>query len=104
MINKNLHEFKNWIAEQKELSDFFNVGMGKEDPNEKYVGNAVRSKVSDRKLLERIETEDDPEACVAEFLEEGGTLLEVDGKRVLIEVESGTFYIPRFCVKVQKTI
>lgn len=102
-MSKNLHEFKKWITEQKELSDFFNVGMGKEDPNEKYVGSALRSKVGERKLLERIETEDDPETCVYEFIEDGGTLLAVEGKKVLVEVESGTFYVPRFCVKVQKT-
>src|SRR5688572_18497240 len=96
----SLRDFKNWIAEQKDLSEFFNIGREIEDPNEKYVGKAVRPKVGEQKMLERIETEDDPESVVREFAEEGGTILAVDGKRVQIEVESGTFFLPRFCVKI----
>lgn len=98
----SVSDFKKWISEQKDLSDFFNIGLDKEDPKEKYIGNGVRSKVGEKKLLERIETEDDHETVVREFLEDGGTLLSIEPKKVQIEVESGTFYIPRFCVKVQK--
>lgn len=98
----SLHNFKNWLAEQKDLSDFFNIGLD-ENPNDKYVGKEVRSKVGDKKLLDRIETEDDPETLVQEFLEEGGTILAVEDKRVQIEVDSGSFYIPRFCVKIIKS-
>lgn len=98
----SLRDFKKWIAEQKDLSEFFNVGLDKEDPNDQYIGNAVRSKVGEKKLLERIETEDDPDTLVREFLEDGGTVLQLETKRVQIEVESGSFYVPRFCVKIQK--
>lgn len=98
----SVHDFKNWLAGQKDLSDFFNIGLDKEDPYERYIGKEVRTKVSEQKLLEKIETEDDAEMCVAEFVENGGTVVMVEGKKVQIEVESGTFYLPRFCVKIQK--
>ena len=98
----SLQDFKNWIAEQKDLSNFFNVGGDQENPYDKYVGNAVKSKVGKNKLMERIESEDDCEMLVDEFLEEGGTILAVEEKRIHIEVDSGEFYIPRFCVKIVK--
>jgi hypothetical protein len=98
----SLHEFKKWFSEQKDMSNFFNIGLDREDPNDKFIGKEVKSKVSDQKLLERIETEDDPDILVAEFLETGGTILAVEEKKVHVEVESGTFFIPRFCVKVKK--
>jgi hypothetical protein len=98
----SLHEFKSWLCEQKDLSDFFNIGLGKEDPYERFIGKEVRTKVGEQKLLERIETEEDADVLVSEFIENGGTILTVEDKRVQIEVESGSFFIPRFCVKIQK--
>jgi hypothetical protein len=98
----SLHDFKNWLVEQKDLSEFFNIGMDREDPYEKYIGKEVRTKVSEQKLLERIETEDDAEIVVAEFAENGGAVLSVEEKRIQIEVDSGTFFLPRFCVKIMK--
>jgi transcription antitermination factor NusG len=98
----SLHDFKNWLAGQKDLSDFFNIGLDKEDPYERFIGKEVQPKVSEQKILERIETEDDPEIIVSEFMDTGGTILTVDGKKVQIEVDSGTFFLPRFCVRVLK--
>jgi hypothetical protein len=100
----SLHDFKKWFSEQKDLSEFFNISMDKEDPLDKYIGCAARSKVGEEKLLERIETEDDPATLVTEFLDSGGTIMCFEGKKVQIEVDSGTFFIPRFCVKVQKDL
>lgn len=104
MNNKpmSLQGFENWFSEQKDMKDFFNVNRNVEDPNEKYIGNHCRSKVSEQKLLQKIETEDEAEVLVNEFLEEGGTVLIIEGKRIQIEVESGTFSVPLFCVKVRK--
>lgn len=100
----SLKDFKNWMTNQPELTEFFNIGMGKdEDPNEKYIGKGVKAKVSTEKLREKIETEDDADELIEEFIEEGGTVLTVEGKKVQIEVESGTFYLPRFCVKIHKS-
>lgn len=102
----SLQDFKNWISEQKDLSSFFNIGLDKDQEKdsryEKYVGKTIGSKVGKSKLLERIESDGDCEALVDEFLEEGGTILSVNEKKVLVEVESGEFHIPRFCVKIVK--
>ena len=98
----SLQDFKNWIAEQKDLSSFFNIGADQESPYDKYVGKAVRSKVGKSKLMEKIDSENDAETMIDEFIEEGGTILTVEAKRVQIEVESGVFYLPRFCVKIVK--
>lgn len=98
----SLHDFKNWLAGQKGMSEFFSLNIDSEDPNEKYIGCIAKTKVSEQKLMEKIETEDNPEILVREFVEEGGSVLGVEGKKVLIEVESGIFYIPKFCVKIRK--
>ncbi len=104
MMNKplSISDFKNWLSEQQGMSEFFNIGKGSEDPDEQYIGHEVRSKVSEQKLLEKIETDEDAEQLVQEFLTEGGTVLAIEGKRVTVEVESGEFVIPRFCVKIKK--
>ena len=95
-------DFKNWLSEQNDASEFFR-GQIPTDPNEKYVGMSVRAKVSRKKLLEKIETEDDAaEQLVYEFTTEGGLILSVEPKSVQIQVESGEFCIPRFCVKIIK--
>ena len=105
MSNKpmSLNEFKNWLSGQDELGSF-NVNRFRfvEDESEKLVGKFCRSKVSEKKLLERVETDEDAEGIIQEFLESGGSVLAVEGKKVQIEVESGTFTVPRFCVKIKK--
>ena len=103
MDNKylSINDFKNWLSEHKDSSDFF-FGQTPSDPNEKYIGNAVRAKVSSKKLLEKIETDDSAKNLIKEFVKDGGSILGVEPKRVLIETESGEFYLPRFCVKIIK--
>ena len=100
----SLKEFKNWLSDQKDLGDFFNINRDNciEDENEKYIGKECRSKVSEQKLIEKIETDQDAEEMVREFFEEGGSVLSIEGKKVQIETESGSFYLPRFCVKIKK--
>lgn len=98
----SLQDFKDWMSEQKDLSNFFNIGIDPESPYDKYIGKSIQSKVSKNKLMERIETDGDAETLVDEFLEEGGVLLSVEEKKVLVETESGEFYLPRFCVKITK--
>lgn len=100
----SLNEFKNWLSSQDDLGNVFNISRDKivEEEGEQYVGKKCRSKVSEQKLLDRIETDEDAEGLVREFLEEGGIVLGVEGKKFQIEVDSGTFALPRFCVKVKK--
>lgn len=97
----SINDFKNWLSEEQDLSQFFNIGMEPEDPTQKYVGRAVKSKVGQSKLLERIVTDDDENALVEEFIEDGGTVLAMEGRNIQIEVESGEFSVPRFCVKIK---
>lgn len=97
----SIKEFKNWLSTLKDSTESFSIRREQEDPNDTLVGKKVRSKVSEEKLLERIETEDDPVQLIQEFLESGGTVLVIEGKRVHVEVESGEFSIPRFCVKIR---
>jgi hypothetical protein len=99
----SLPDFKNWLCEQKDLSEFFNISRDSETAGEEFIGRAVRSKVSEKKLMERIETDEDAISLVQEFLEDGGTIVSVDDKKYQIEVQAGSFYIPKFCVKVKKS-
>ena len=98
----SLNDFKNWLSEQQGMSEFFNISKDPEDPNERFVGKEVRPKVSEGKLLERIKTEEDAEQLVQEFIEDGGVVLSIEGKKVNIQVESGEFALPRFCVRIRK--
>ena len=94
--------FKKWIAGQKDLSDFCKLGLDKEDPDEQFVGRRAETAVSENKLLQKVQTEEDPVSIIFEFIENGGIVQGFEGKKVQIEVESGTFMVPRFCVKIQK--
>lgn len=91
-------DFKNWLSEQHGMTEFFSL----RSPEEELVGKKVRSRVSENKLLEKIETDFDPVCVVQEFVEGGGEISAVDGKRYQIEVESGNFTVPRLYVKVKK--
>lgn len=101
----SLQDFKTWLDGQKDLSEFFNLGLDREGPNDKFIGSEVRTKVGEQKLLERMETDnaEDIQVLAREFVEDGGTVLAIDGKKIQIEVDSGSFYIPRFCVKIRKS-
>lgn len=99
----SLKEFKDWLSSHQDgLSEFFSINREQMDEQDEFVGKEVKAKVGEEKLLERIETEDDPVQLVQEFLESGGTILSVEGKRFSIEVESGEFTIPRFCTRIIK--
>ena len=94
----SLSDFKNWFSEQQGMSDFFEIS----NAEDKYVGNRVRPKVSEEKMLERIETDDDADQLIQEFIEEGGVVTGVEGKQIYIETSSGEFSLPRFCVKIRR--
>ena len=85
----NLSDFKKWMEHQQDA---------KAKPN--MVGLQVESKVTLKKLLSRIEVQDgEIEEIAKEFKKNGGTISEVDGHNVLIEVDSGTFIVHRMYVK-----
>lgn len=97
----SLYEFKDWMSKQQDLSNFF--GVDRSEERHEYVGEQAYAKVGKSKFLSKMASEDDPENIVDEFFEEGGTVVDVDGKTIMIEVSCGTFQIPRFCVKIKRT-
>lgn len=103
MTNRPLsvQAFKEWMSEQKDLTDFFNIGLDKEEDDN--VGKVAKAKVNENVLAKKIETDDDVSSLIHEFVENGGTIIDVQDKKVQIEVESGTFTLPIFCIKIQKS-
>ena len=89
----NLDDFKKWINEQKfkDKSD---------EKISKLIGLQVESKLKQKRLAKHIEShEGDLDDITIEFCEYGGCILEVNNHSFLIEVDSGTFNIPRCFVK-----
>jgi hypothetical protein len=77
--------------------------LDRHDETEELVGKFVKARAPENKLLEKIECDsDDPLSIIEEFLRDGGTVLEVQGRKFLIEVDSGSFLLPRFCVKIKR--
>lgn len=104
MLNKthSVNDFKKWLSSQKDLSEFFSIDTNDQENSEELIGVQVVSKVNEKKLLRRIETDDDPETLVKEFLEEGGSVVAVDEQMIEIEVSSGSLTLPKFYVKVRR--
>lgn len=83
--NFSLEDFKKWMMEQQDAPSTKN-----------FVGTEVISKVSLRRLKDQMHPEDGELDDLAEaFKEEGGTVMDVDGKTFIVEVNCGTFSIPR---------
>ena len=96
-----INEFKDWLSKQKDLSEFFNITEEEVKTKYDFVDKEVSSKVGMKKLLERINPkEGDAEVLVEDLIENGGVIRGAKGKDLLIEVSSGSFYIPRFCIKI----
>lgn len=88
-------DFKEWMGQQQD----------KPIPkrNKQYIGQIVESKLSLKRLVKRMEVEEgDLEEMAKEFRRHGGTILDIDDNlNLLVEVDSGTFRIPKFFVKKQ---
>lgn len=100
MNPNDLNDFKNWLSQNHEgLSNLFNTSEDKTSSN--LIGKTAVAKVSLRKILERIECEEEAIDLADEFMEHGGTITDVQGKNLQIEVSGGIFLIPRFCVSLK---
>lgn len=96
-------EFKKWMEGQNGLSAFSNISERVFEPVPDFIGKEAIAKVSRNKILQKIKSENDsidPEDLVDDFMENGGLILSIKGKNLYIESSSGSFYLPRFCVKV----
>jgi len=92
--NLSLDDFKKWMEEQEQT-----VPPEAEEALAN-TGYDVQSKIPLKRLRTRIEIEegDEQEIC-ADFLENGGTVIDTDNKRLMIEVSCGSFSIHRMYVE-----
>lgn len=107
MTRKNpsfsVSDFRDYMARNAELSSYFGLNETAPDPRDELIGRSVRARVSTQKLAQRIRPEaGDADALIADLVEDGGTILGVDGAELLIDVSCGSFYVPRFCVRLVK--
>ena len=97
----NFNEFKDWFTKQGDVEEFFEIDKENDNPLSKFVGHDTTSKVSKNKLLETIESASGDEVeLIDEFYQDGGVITDVNGKNLCIKTNSGSFELPRFCVKV----
>ena len=94
MSKLSLDDFKRWM---KSNSKTFQT---EQLPN-RLVGLKVESKVSVSKIYSKMTTEDlgSEEEIAEDFVKNGGKIADVDGKSLLIEVESGSFFINRCYIR-----
>jgi hypothetical protein len=99
----SIYQFKKWLDENESGLPTLNLNKIETDID-KTLGSPVHPKVSDSKILERMEDMDGAkkEVFLAEFKSNAATVLKSYGKRVTVLTESGTFSIPRFCVNIEK--
>lgn len=84
----NLSHFRKWMHNQNESKSRNNI-----------VGLQVESKIPYKKLISRIETDDDIVEVAKHFKKHGGIINEVDGHHLKITTDKGTFTIHRMYIK-----
>ena len=98
----SIYQFKKWLDENESWLPTLNLNKIETDVD-KTLGSPVYPKVSDSKILERMDDMNGAkkEVFLTEF-KSAATVLKSYGKRVTVLTESGTFSIPRFCVNIEK--
>jgi len=86
----NISDFKRWMKEQPDVPS-----------HSPFIGVYVESKLSPKRLVGKAEVEDDSsiDDLVEDFSENGGIVTDVNGHWFTIQVDSGTFTVPRMYVK-----
>jgi len=93
----SLDEFKRWIKDHKEQPE---TKIERPHSDNALIGLQVESKADFRKLIHKPECEEDEKRSLAqEFLENGGTIAEVNDKQFVIEVSGGRFSLHRCYVR-----
>ena len=91
--NFTLSHFKKWMGEQKGYTDH-------QKKLHHIIGTKVEAKVPSCKLVQVSSTEEgDLTELIVSFQESGGVVTDIDGKNFLVEVDIGTFYVPRQYVR-----
>jgi hypothetical protein len=89
----SFHDFKKWML--KNATNEFHIQSHK-----KGIGVEVEPKVGLKKLLNRMQAEEGSVLEMArDFRTNGGQIVEIDDPLVMVEVSSGTFIIPRTCIR-----
>ena len=92
----NPDDFKKWVEEHAQQ---FDTKLSKKSV---IIGTLVESKISPKKLMSSIDVQEgDIKSICKTFFREGGTVKEIDGNDVLIEVKEGTFIINEKSVRIQ---
>lgn len=91
----SLNDFRKWMS--KQADDPIPATNHKKD----LVGLRVESKISSKRLANRIDLQDgDLHEAIKDFHRNGGTVVERDGSMILIETDSGaTFFVPKCYVR-----
>lgn len=85
-------DFKQWLQQQGSFSAAI--------PRANLMGLSVYSATPKRKLAPHMcVREGTLEELVIDFSKHGGTVIDIDGKHVVIEVKSGSFSIPECCIR-----
>lgn len=93
----SLNDFKRWMASQKHQTP-------ESARKSRLVGAFAESKIGAKRLLNHMTVEEGEAAELArDFRRYGGTVREVDrDSNLLIEVESGSFRVPKFFCRVSQ--
>ena len=87
----NMGDFKKWIKQDPD-----SLEMKRPSPK----GLVVESKVARKVLIRHMTTEDGTAKEMArDFVENGGTISDIDSTNFLIEVDTGSFFVPRRYVR-----
>lgn len=94
----SLNDFKKWMASQTDKP------TRKSRDHAEMVGSMVESKISVKRLMNKmIIDEGEARELAEDFKNYGGIVLDSDkDDNILIEVDSGTFTLPKFFVKKAK--
>jgi len=94
----SLNDFKKWMASQTDKP------ASKSRHYSELVGLQVESKISTKRLLSKMTAEEgDLHEMARDFRQYGGVILDADkDDNLTIEVDSGTFIVPKFFVRKHK--
>ena len=88
----SLDDFKKWIQQQNAFSTVIKRTY--------YIGTTVESDIPKKKLASRMCVREGNLGELAEdFAKKGGVVIDIDGKHLVVEVDSGSFSLPECCVR-----
>ena len=90
--------FKKWMSENGGLAPA--KAFEHQEPLDEHIGQWAGSRLSTKKLAAKIEVvSGEAKDIIMDFASDGGTIMEAEEDKFLIEVDSGRFYLPRHCIK-----